>query len=318
MTYSPISPVELVTQAGQRVRACRHELVLLPPLGDTPATAETRRREKAQHCPDHPMWALGMQFVEDGVQLVHPEPVGLGGRGALAPTDGGTLGELHGDPRYPSARWKLVRHYDGEVSLVAFDGRTLAVSDEGALVLQQTDPSADTAKFKLLKATFEGVSLLKPAFDCSAARIQEIRARYGKVANNPALETKVVSQRAEHEHADSETHRYYEGFVAEEHVHSGSSGAEWDRYTYRWRGQEPYFEYVVGRSDADGIQTEIRRYAGAGGADGPLCRCLFRDRPGCGGAARPQFQRACSHASVAPQPEARWESVGASAQPPAP
>ena len=120
------------------------------------------------------------------------------------------------------------------------------------------------------------MSLLKPAFDCSAARIQEIRARYGKVANNPALETKVVSQRAEHEHADSETHRYYEGFVAEEHVHSGSSGAEWDRYTYRWRGQEPYFEYVVGRSDADGIQTEIRRYAGAGGADGPLCRCLFR------------------------------------------
>ena len=124
---------------------------------------------------------------------------------------------------------------------------------------------------------------------------------------------------AEHEYTDSETHRFYEGFVAEEHVHSGSSGAEWDRYTYRWRGQDPYFEYVVGLSDADGIKTEIRRYAGAGGADGPLCRCLFRETDlDVKGPPGPQFQRACAHASVAPPPGARWESVGASSQPPAP
>lgn len=314
-THSAITPVELVTHTGHRVRACRHELVLLPPLGDAPATEETRREDKAQHCPDHPMWALGMQFVEDGVQLVHPEPKGLQGRGALAPTDGGTL-ELHGDPRYPSGRWALVRHYDGQVSLVAFDGRLLAVSQDGALVLQQMDPIADTAKFTLLQATVDGRSLLKPAFDCSTARIQEIRTRYSKVANNPALETKVVSKSAEHEYTDSETHRYYQGFVAEEHVYSGFSGAEWNRYTYRWEGQDPYFEYVVGVSDADGTKTEIRRYAGEGGPDGPLCRCLFRETDlDAGGPPGPQLQRSCQHKTVAPAPEARWEPVGGSAPP---
>ena len=105
----------------------------------------------------------------------------------------------------------------------------------------------------MTSASWDGKSTDRPIFDCSPERLKEIRSRYSQVAGNKNLKTKQVSQNAEHEYYDSTTHRFYKGFLAEEHIESGHSGGEWSRYTYFWKGQDAYFEYDVGLSHAEGV-----------------------------------------------------------------
>ena len=49
-----------------------------------------------------------------------------------------------------------------------------------------------SARFSLFSATVAGNRSAVDAFDCSPARIKQIRKRYSKVANNKALKSQVV------------------------------------------------------------------------------------------------------------------------------
>ena len=305
-SYSPITPVELATHTGNRLRACNHKVVSIPPAANKAEAQSATPKGLDEYCPKYSLFAWGIQFVEHGVQFVNPGMKQSSIRGTLVPTDGGTVA-FTGDGRERSTLWSLVRHYDGKVSLLSSMGTYLVMHRDGTLGHERMTKISKAARFDLRSATYEGDSLFKPAFDCSAARIKEIRTRYAKVANNQKLKVEVVAQDAQHEYYEKTTHRYYNGFVAEEHRLSGDSGGESNHYTYFWGGSKAYFEYEIRISHVDGVKTEIRRYSGPG-MQGPLCRCLSRvislDE---GAVPGPQFQMSCDSKSIARATKGSWE-----------
>ena len=200
-----------------------------------------------------------------------------------------------GQAGMPETLFKLVRHYDGKVSLMSYDQKYVVIAKDGSVGREEMSKPSKLAVFGL--SEFEnGQPSLAPKLDCKPSTIKEIRKRYGKVANNGKLKTKVVSSEAEHEYYQKTTHRFYKGRLGEVHVNSGHSSGEADLYTYFWQSDVPYFEYLVQLSHATDIKEEIRRYRD----QGVVCRCLYREIDVYGGAktASPNFQLSCKNELV--------------------
>ena len=172
-SYSPMTPVELVTHTGNRLRVCNHKPVFIPPAANKTEAQSTTPKGMDKYCPKHSLFAWAIQFVEHGVQFANPGMKHSSIRGTLIPTDGGTVA-FSGDSRDRSTLWSLVRHYDGKVSLLSPMGTYLVMHRDGTLGHERMTKISKAARFELRSATYEGDSLFKPAFDCSAARIKEI------------------------------------------------------------------------------------------------------------------------------------------------
>ncbi|MEC8050953.1 MAG: hypothetical protein VX210_09200 [Myxococcota bacterium] len=236
------------------------------------------------------------RWVNDGIQIETVD-----GR-VLIPIEGRSTG-FYGKRHDPSSVFKLIRHYDGRVSLMSQDGKVLFVDTDQTIRREKMPKIGKNAFFSLRVPGAGGASVIHDPFDCTLNRIKEIRKRYSKVANNKTLTTKVVASEFEHEYHSKTTHRFFKGAVAEEHIRSGFSGMEANRYTYFHRSQRAYFEYDVSYSDGAGETTEVRRYSSG---KGTLCRCLYRSYMD-GESAGPQFQSACEYESVKRNPQRAWE-----------
>ena len=238
------------------------------------------------------------RFVNEGIQIESAD-----GR-VFRPIEGRSTG-FYGTRNDPQTVLKLIRHYDGKISLMSQDGKVLFVDGDGTIRREKMAKIGKNAIFTLSTVKPDGTPATTDAFDCSPARMKEIRKRYVKVANNKKLKSQVVSSEAEHEYFAKTRHRFYKGALAVEHITSGHSGGEWDRYTYFWQSDRAYFEYDVGMSHAEGIKTEVRRYSSGSGG---LCRCLFREiKVDWGETGGPQFQQACTSESVKRNPARAWE-----------
>ena len=275
--YSAAEPIAVVDASGAHWRGSDDGLKKKSPSG---ATGEV----------------IVARFIGEGIQIEnHAGKV-------FMPIEGRSTG-FYGERSDPNTVFKMVRHYDGKVSLMSRDGKVLFVDSDQTIRREKMTEIKKSARFSLFSATVAGNRSAVDAFDCSPARIKQIRKRYSKVANNKALKSQVVSSEAEHEYYAKTTHRYYKGSVAEEHIRSGFSGMEANRYTYFHMSQSAYFEYDVSYSDGAGETTEVRRYSSG---KGTLCRCLYRAYMD-GEAAGPQFQQACDYESVKRNPQRAWE-----------
>ena len=275
--FSAAEPIALVDASGAHWRGSDDGLVKKAPSG---AFGEV----------------IVARFIGEGIQIEnHAGKV-------FMPIEGRSTG-FYGERSDPNTVFKLIRHYDGKVSLISQDGKTLFVDSDQTIRREKMVDIKKNARFSLFSATEAGKRSAVDAFDCSPARIKDIRKRYSKVANNKTLTTKVVASEFEHEYHSKTTHRFFKGAVAEEHIRSGFSGMEANRYTYFHQSQRAYFEYDVSYSDGAGETTEVRRYSSG---KGTLCRCLYRSFMD-GESAGPQYQSACEYESVKRNPQRAWE-----------
>ena len=134
--------------------------------------------------------SLLANFANDGIQITNNK------RKFLMPVEGRSTG-FYGDSNDPNTVFQLIRHYDGKVSLMAQDGKTLFVDSDQTIRREKMDKIPKNAMFTLYSAANNlGQRSSYDTFDCSPSRIKQIRKRYGKVANNKKLKSKWFPARA--------------------------------------------------------------------------------------------------------------------------
>ena len=205
-----------------------------------------------------------VSFADGGVQL--QDAYGRYLRGA----EGDRLMFEEAAPTEPI---ELVRHYDGKVSFI-LGKRHLYVDEKGDVRTASMAKASPEAIFDLVELDSETrqVATGPTKLDCRPAAIQQIRADFGKTHNNASLVQKEISVESGPGWGESVKHRYRDGVVVEEHVHSFHEAVTANIYTYYTADKAVYFQYKIIEDHKDEQKRQIRRYYD----QGKPCRCLSR------------------------------------------
>ena len=175
----------------------------------------------------------------------------------------------------PEGNFGLVRHYDGTVSFVSQDNKYLVVDAKGDIrraAMTKATPEAIFTIVELAKK-FESTATKQPRLDCTPETIAEIRRRYGQVANNARLQTKMIDSNHDVGFGSEVQHRYRGKQIAEIKTTGWDESSTAERYEYLWDGGDLYFSYELMQDHREETMWALRKYYDR---EKP-CRCLRRD-----------------------------------------